>query len=415
VTRGRVRATLALLLLVAASACFRQKKAPEPPLRVGTSGDYAPFSIERDGRLEGFDVEVARRMAKDLGRPLELVRFRWPDLLSDLAANRFDVAMGGITIRPERALAGTFTRPVAETGAVALARYGGGSSQKELDRSGVRVGVNRGGHLERVARRLFPHAMVVTVPDNRALPALLDDGAVDAILIDDAEADILTAGPLSTAVRVGPLTRDRKAYLTRDPALATLIDAWIRAHEIDGSLAKLRARELGPSRAGSSTAFATDLSAVMALVDLRLALMPSVAAAKEAAELPVVDEKQEARVLEAVRTRGKALGLEADPIAQFFRAQIEVGREIQQAFLEAPPDSRPPFEKLDLESAARPALAGLTDSIVKRVARLVHDEFAPGRASAARLADELDASQTPAAGRLKIGRALAGLLRVENL
>ena len=53
---------------------------------------------------------------------LELVRFRWPELTSDLIAGRFDLAMGGVTMRPERAVAGSFTRPVAVAGAVVLAR-----------------------------------------------------------------------------------------------------------------------------------------------------------------------------------------------------------------------------------------------------------------------------------------------------
>src|SRR3989442_7608841 len=103
-----------------AAACLHPR--PEaPPLRVGTSGDYPPFSLARDDRLEGLDVEVARRFARDSGRRLELVRFRWPELTRDLAAGRFDLAMGRVTLRPERAVAGVFTRPVAAAGAVVLA------------------------------------------------------------------------------------------------------------------------------------------------------------------------------------------------------------------------------------------------------------------------------------------------------
>src|SRR5207244_3465866 len=132
----------AAALAVLAAACLHAPPAA-PPLLLGTSGDYPPFSLAGDGTTEGLDIEVARRFARDSGRRLELVRFRWPELTRDLAAGRFDLAMGGVTLRPERAVAGVFTRPVAEAGAVVLAH-------QRLDprTACLRLGVNAGGHLE---------------------------------------------------------------------------------------------------------------------------------------------------------------------------------------------------------------------------------------------------------------------------
>ena len=86
-------------------------------LRVGASGDYAPFSVASGSQIEGFDAEVARAYAADRGLELDLVRFAWPALLADLAAGRFDVAMSGVTVRPDRSAAGRYTAPVLETGA----------------------------------------------------------------------------------------------------------------------------------------------------------------------------------------------------------------------------------------------------------------------------------------------------------
>src|SRR5207247_376825 len=66
----------------------------------------------------------------------------------------------------------------------------------------------------------------------------------------------------------------------RDPALVAELDAWLRAREADGTLAALRARWLGPERARARSAFASDLDALVALVDLPLAFIPAVPAAK---------------------------------------------------------------------------------------------------------------------------------------
>src|SRR5262249_56427132 len=92
----RLLASLATLA-IAAVACPHREPA-RPALRVGTSGDYAPFSFRRDGEFVGLDVDVARRFARDSRRALVIVPFRWPDLVDDLRAGRFEVAMGGVTV-----------------------------------------------------------------------------------------------------------------------------------------------------------------------------------------------------------------------------------------------------------------------------------------------------------------------------
>src|SRR5438034_296472 len=188
----------------------------------------------------------------------------------------------------------------------------------------------------RLAARLFPHALLVRTHDNRALGELLTSGAADAILTDEAEADALA---VPGAVRVGPFTRDRKGYLGRDPALVAELDAWLRAREADGTLAGLRARWLGRERARARSAFASDLDALVALVDLRLAFMPAVAAAKRKTGRPVEDPGQEARVLGAVRARAAERGLDPTAVEALFRAQIEAARHLEQEFLAHPEEA----------------------------------------------------------------------------
>src|SRR5207302_8934716 len=140
--------------------------------------------------------------------------------------------------------------------------------------------------------------LLVRTNDNRALAELLATGASDYSLTDEAEADALA---VPGAVRVGPFTRDRKGYLGRYPALVAELDAWLRAREADGTLAALRARWLGPERARARSAFASDLDALVALVDLRLAFMPAVARATRQPGRPASAPAQEQRVRGAER------------------------------------------------------------------------------------------------------------------
>ena len=216
-----------------------------PVLRVGTSGDYAPFSLAGpgEGEFQGFDIAVARAFAEERGAQVEFVRFRWRELISALAEKRFDVAMSGVTVRADRSTAGRFSVPVAETGAVALVPAAStAESLAELDRPGVRVVVNQGGHLERVARAHLPRARIETLSPNDAVRAALIEGRADAAITDTVEAPHWRRG---TDLRLlGPFTRDRKAWLLRADSgeEAARLDRWLLAREADGSLSRWRMR-----------------------------------------------------------------------------------------------------------------------------------------------------------------------------
>ncbi len=324
------RVALALLALLLAGGCHPHR-APSAtdgaPLRVGTSGDYPPFSLRAaDGGWSGFDVEVARAYADARGRRLELVPFRWPELAPRLAADDFDVAMSGVTVRADRLLTGTMTAAVARADAVVVVRRQGVPA-RGLDRPEVRIAVNRGGHLERVARAHLRRAALVTVDDNRRLPVLLASREVDAVVTDTLEAATFDPGAFTIAAR---LARDRKAYWVGPghDALAADLDAWLLERERDGTLARLRAERLGVADAAP---LPFDLGRIVDAVARRLLLMPAVAAAKHAAGLPLVDPAREAEVIARAVARGRAAGLDPVALEHLARAQIGAARAVQES------------------------------------------------------------------------------------
>lgn len=308
------------------------------PLRIGSSGDYPPFSVrDQGGEWRGFDVEVARAYARAARRRPTFVQFRWPELARAMARGDFDVAMSGVTVRPERLITGRFTAAVARADAVLIARRD--------RRPARRVAVNRGGHLERVARRTLPKDVtLVPVDDNLSLPVLLREGSADGVVTDTAEA-----GPLLAAddVDVTVLSRDRKAYWlpVASAELAADMDRWLLVRERDGWLPALRARDMPgqrPSPLPPATAWVTDL------LGRRLLLMPAVAAAKRRAGMPVDDPGREAVVEERARVRAQDAGLAAEPYLRLVRAQMEAAKAVQRA--EQPRDT-PEASLADLRGA----------------------------------------------------------------
>ena len=391
-TWGRV--ALAVLAYAGATRDVAAQASGGTALRVGTSGDYAPFSRrDADGRPSGFDVAMAERLARDLGRPLSFVSFQWPDLVAHLRAGAFDVAMSGVTVRADRAVTLRFTRPYAVAGAVVVVRAADATRFRrveDVDQPNVRVAVNAGGHLERVARQHFPRATIRPLRDNLALLAALTDGAADAVVSDVCEARTW-AGEL---VIVGPFTRDRKSYAVGPEAveLRRTIDAWLAAREADGWLNEQRRRWLGAGAVWTPQEAA--IEALVSAINLRLELMPLVAAVKRRAGLPVEDAAQEARVLDRTRATAGTLGVDAEAVVAFFRVQMEAAKAVEHA-ADASTGAATGGDEPSLETM-RAAVAAVSDQLIHELARSA--TLLPDPAARDRLDEALRAGlQSPAA------------------
>jgi cyclohexadienyl dehydratase len=218
-------------------------------LRVGLTGDYAPFSLRApDGTIQGADVAMAEALAKSLGATLEIVPTTWKTLAADLQADHFDIAMGGVSVTPDRAALGDFSIAVMHDGKRPIVRCADKSlygSIAAIDRPGVRVAVNPGGTNERFANANFPHAHVAVHADNRTIFDELIAGRADVMVTDGAEVDYQARrhpGVLCAATVPDSFDHADKAYwMTHDAALKKAVDGWLekalKAGDYDKALA----------------------------------------------------------------------------------------------------------------------------------------------------------------------------------
>ena len=160
-------------------------------LRVGTPGDYRPFAIKTDAGYQGHDIDTIEAMAKELGVKIEYVPTTWPNLLKDLQANRFDVAVGGITRNVPRLRYAAMLPGYAPFGKVALVRTEDKAKFKtvqDLNQPGVRVIKNPGGTNEAFVLQNLTAAQVSTHEKNAEIPALIASGKGDVMITETYEA-----------------------------------------------------------------------------------------------------------------------------------------------------------------------------------------------------------------------------------
>lgn len=81
-------------------------------LRVGLEAGYMPFEmLNKKGDIVGFDVDLARLMAKYMGVKVRFVNTSWDGIIPALLTGKFDLLMGGMTVTPERNLQVNFVDP----------------------------------------------------------------------------------------------------------------------------------------------------------------------------------------------------------------------------------------------------------------------------------------------------------------
>ena len=214
-------------------------------LRVGVS-TFVPWAMtSKSGELIGFEIDLAKQLAEDLGVTAEFVPAAYPNLLDDLLADRFDIVVSGMAITPARALVANFSIPVGESYVRLVAsreKAAGIRTAAGFDRPEVTIGVRAGAIGEQVAKSAFPKAKIQPFEDvDAALDAILT-GKVTAFVAKSPAPELLLAkaGSRLFLPLADPLAKSREAFVVRkgDPDFLSFLDTWIRYHEDTGWLAE---------------------------------------------------------------------------------------------------------------------------------------------------------------------------------
>jgi len=130
----------AMLLALAGPVAAKEWKS----IRIGVEGAYPPFSsVTADGKLVGFDIDIANALCAQVGAECTLVQQDWDGIIPALLARKYDAIIASMSITEERKKKVAFTEKYYQTPAKFAAKKGAGIDISKEGLAGKTVGVQR--------------------------------------------------------------------------------------------------------------------------------------------------------------------------------------------------------------------------------------------------------------------------------
>ncbi len=217
-------------------------------LRVGMS-TFVPWAFRnRAGELIGYEIDVATRLAQDMGVRVEFVPTAWDGIVPALLAGRFDMIIGGMTVTAARNLSANFTNSYSASGVdlAASRRLAEGMTTMEAwNRPNVTISGRRGTSALAAAQRLFPRATFRQFDDDAQSVLEVVNGRAHGMVgsmprprfaVLENEAALFSPFPQPLARQI-----DSMALRKGDPDALNFLNNWIASRQLDGFLEERQA------------------------------------------------------------------------------------------------------------------------------------------------------------------------------
>ena len=218
-------------------------------MKVGMA-TFVPWAMrDKDGNLIGFEIDVATKVAEDMGVKVEFVPTAWSGIIPALIAKKFDLIIGGMSITPQRNLTVNFTVPYAHSGqqmAASTKLAEGFNSMEDFNSSKVTIACRRGATPCKAAQKLFPKATVRRFDDDaQAFQEVVNGNAHGMISSAPKPRFWSDAHPTKVFLPFGDqnLTRGDEAFALRkgDHDALNFFSNWITVNTSNGWIGETHA------------------------------------------------------------------------------------------------------------------------------------------------------------------------------
>jgi polar amino acid transport system substrate-binding protein len=211
-------------------------------LRVGFEAGYVPFEMtDKNGNFVGFDIDMAKEMAKAMGVKFVPVNTAWDGIIPALLSNKFDIIMSGMTVTQERNLKVNFADPYIIVGQTILLNKkheGAVTSYRDLNDSKYTVTSKLGTTGEQAVKRYIPKANYKSFETETEAFLEVLNGKADAYVYDLPNCVYLYAqqGKGKVVFLDEPFTYEPLAWAVNkgDPDFINWLNNFLRQVKNDG-------------------------------------------------------------------------------------------------------------------------------------------------------------------------------------
>lgn len=209
---------------------------------------FVPWAMrDKDGNYFGFEIDVAKKLAEDLGVELKLMPAGSSALIGDLMSKRFDILITGMYPTPQRALLVNFSEPYSKSKVELIAsrdKMRGKGDEKDYNDEDVTIGVFSGTVYDELAKARFPKAKIQYFDDEAAMMEAVGEGKINAAMASTPgpEFAMKHGGARIFRPLADPMQTMDESFVIRkgDADFLNYLNTWIRYYERNGWLKERR-------------------------------------------------------------------------------------------------------------------------------------------------------------------------------
>ena len=206
-------------------------------LTMATNAAFPPYEMTTDtGAFEGIDIDTAQASAEKLGLELQIDDMDFDAALLSVQQGKADIVMAGVTVTDERKAVMDFSDSYA-TGIQSIIVPEGSDIATPDDLAGKKIGTQRGTTGYIYCSDDFGDENVVAYDDGLTAVQALNNGQVDAVVIDNAPAkEFIAANPGLVILDTSYAEEDYAIGMAKGSALEDAINATLEELKADGTL-----------------------------------------------------------------------------------------------------------------------------------------------------------------------------------
>ncbi|MCS5708096.1 ABC transporter substrate-binding protein [Candidatus Berkiella cookevillensis] len=214
-------------------------------LLFATSGEYPPFEYMEQGKLKGYDIEVAQMIAQILGKEAQFENMQFSSILPALAYGHVDAAISTITITQDRQKIFDFSQPYYFESMSAVFRKKTPIQNTEMLFQ-KKIACQLGTTMEIWLKKQNLKEKIITTDNNTQAIEALKAGHIDAVVMDGAQAKIFSEkNPGLSYTTIAKSEDGFGIALKKHSTLTADINYALEILSTNGQLEKLQTKWLG--------------------------------------------------------------------------------------------------------------------------------------------------------------------------